>query len=248
MLTLTIEKRILNRRKSVKKEEGAKVKSLEILRKEGKIPAVYYGRKEKSTPILVSRIEFMKVWKQAGESSVISLKGGGEEHDALIKEVDVDPVSGVFRHADFYVVEKGKKLLVNIPLSFIGVSPAVKELGGILVKVVHELKIEAIPKDLPHTIEVDISTLVAFDSRIMAKDLKLTPGVSLAIDPNEVIASVTQPVEEKEEEVAPVDLSQIEISEKKGKEAVEGEEGEGGAGTKDVKEPKKEAAKDAKAN
>lgn len=240
MLTLNIEKRALAFKRGSKEGKGTKVKSLETLRQEGKIPAVYYGRKEKSTPIIISKIEFSKIWKQAGESSIISLKGEGEEHDALIKDIDVDPVSGAFRHADFYVVEKGKKLEVSVPLTFIGVSPAVKELGGILIKVVHQLKIEAIPKDLPHAIEVDISSLVAFDSRIMAKDLVLTSGVTLAIDPNKVIASIAQPVEEKEEEVVPVDLSQIEISEKKGKEIKEGEEGEAGSQSKDDKDQKKE--------
>lgn len=247
MITLNIEKRVLPSKRGAKGEKGAKVKSLETLRNEGKIPAVYYGRKEKSTPILISKIEFSKIWKQAGESSIVSLKGEGQEHDALIKDVDLDPVSSAFRHVDFYVVEKGKKLQVNIPLTFVGVSTAVKDLGGILIKVVHELKIEAIPKDLPHTIEVDISSLVAFDSRITAKDLKLSSGVSLAIGLDEVIASVAQPVEEKEEEVVPVDLSQIEISEKKGKEVKEGEEAEAGTPAKDDKGPKKEA-KDAKAS
>lgn len=238
MLTLNIEERILPSKKG---DKGEKVKSLETLRKEGKIPAVYYGRKEKSTPILISKVEFSKIWKQAGESSIVSLKGKGLEHDALIKEVDLDPVSSVFRHVDFYVVEKGKKLEVSIPLVFVGVSSAVKDLGGILIKVMHELKIEAIPKDLPHKIEIDISSLVAFDSRITAKDLVLPSGVSLAIGPDEVVASVTQQVEEKEEEVVPVDLSQIEISEKKGKEVKEGEEAEAGAPTKDDKGAKKEA-------
>ncbi|MEO8637989.1 MAG: 50S ribosomal protein L25 [Candidatus Taylorbacteria bacterium] len=213
MLTLHLEKR------------DGKIK-LAKLRKGGKLPAVYYGPKEKSTSVSVSATEFKKVWKQVGESSIISLKDGKDEHDALIKDVDVDPVSGVFRHADFYVVEKGKKLQVSVPLVFEGVSPAVKDLGGILVKVIHELKIEAIPKDLPHTILVNISSLSAFDSRIQAKDLQLPTGVSLVINPDDVIASVAQPREEKEEEVVPVDLSQIEISEKKGKEEKEGEEGE----------------------
>ena len=198
-------------------EKRDKSQKLDNLKKAGKMPAVFYGRKEKSTPISVSQADFQKIWKKAGEFSIVDLMGKDEEHETLIKDVDIDPVSGSLRHADFYVVEKGKKLQVSVPLVFTGIAPAVKELGGILVKVIHELKIEAQPKDLPHTIEVDISSLSNFKSVVLAKDIKLTQGVSLVIGADEVVASIAEPVEEKEEEAAPVDLSQIENSLKKGK-------------------------------
>ena len=94
-------------------------------------------------------------------------------------------------------------------------------MGGTLVKVMHEIEIEALPKDLPHNIKVDISSLINFDSQILAKDITLPQGVSLKIKPEEVIASVYETKEEVEE-VAPVDLSSIEVQ-KKGKEAKEGE-------------------------
>lgn len=208
MLTINIEKR-------------DKTQKLETLRKAGKLPAVYYGRKEKSTPISVAHAEFLKVWKKAGESSIIELKGLGDVHEALIKEVDVHPVTGIPRHADFYVVEKGKKLKVKVPVEFVGVAPAVKDLGGILVKVLHEIEIEATPRDLPKDIQVDISSLTTVESVIAAKDLKLPAGVELAVGPEEIVASVAVAKEEVEE-VAPVDLSAIEV-EKKGKEVKEGE-------------------------
>ncbi len=216
MLTINFEKR-------------DKTQKLEALRSAGKLPAVFYGRKEKTTSITVPAAEFLKVWKAAGESSVVELKGLGEEHQALIKDIDKDPVTDVIRHADFYVIEKGKKLKVKVPLEFDGVSPAVKELGGILVKVLHTLEIEALPKDLPSRVHVDIAPLVAFDSQIHARDLKLPEGVSLVQDAEDVVASVAQPVEEKEEPVAAPDLSAIEV-EKKGKKEEEGAEGAAPAG------------------
>jgi large subunit ribosomal protein L25 len=197
---------------------------LGTMRKGGKVPAVFYGPKEKSTPIFVKEVEFKKVWKDAGESSIIILKNGEEEHEALIQEVDLNPVTDTPRHIDFYVIEKGKKLEVSVPLVFVGVSGAVKDLAGILVKVLHELPIEALPKDLPHDIEVDISALTALDSQILAKDLKIPAGVELKIEPEEVIAAIAVAKEEVEE-VAPADLSSIEVVGAKGKEAVEGEEG-----------------------
>jgi large subunit ribosomal protein L25 len=202
----------------------------EAVRKSGKIPAVFYGKKEPSTPISINSIDFKKVWKEAGESSVISLETPNGVVESLIHEVEFDPLSGAAIHADFYVFEKGHKVQVEVPLEFEGVSPAVKDLGGILVKVIHALKIEAMPKDLPHNVVVDISGLIDFSSQILAKDVVLPNGVELLENPEEVVALVSAPREEKEEEVAPADLSQIEV-EKKGKdeEATEGEGGEAAA-------------------
>ena len=197
--------------------------SLNVLRKSGQMPAVFYGPKDPSTPIKVSLVDFKKAWKTAGESTVVSLEGDGIDADVLIHQVDLDPVTDVAIHADFYAIEKGKKLSVDVPLEFIGVAPAVKDLGAVLVKVLHEVEIEALPKDLPHTLQVDISSLINFDSTLTAADIKLPAGVALKIKPEDVIASVYEPKEEVVE--VPVDLSAIEV-EKKGKEAKEGEEGE----------------------
>jgi large subunit ribosomal protein L25 len=196
--------------------------SLDFLRKSGKIPAVFYGPKEPSTPIKLGVADFKKAWKTAGESTVVSLEGSSIDADVLIHDVALDPVTDMPIHVDFYAIEKGKKLSVNVPLEFIGISPAVKDLGAVLVKVAHEIKIEALPKDLPHKLEVDISTLIGFDSVLTANDIKLPDGVILKVKPEEVIASVYEPKEEIVEET-PVDLSAIEV-EKKGKEAKEGEE------------------------
>ena len=210
MITLTAEKR------------DQKV-DLEALRKGGKIPAVFYGPKEKATSVTISTKDFIKAFKQAGESSVVILKEGGNEHETLIHEVDVHPITGAPRHADFYVIEKGKKVKVAVPLVFEGVSPAVKDLAGILVKVIRELEIEAAPRDLPHEVKVDISTLTELTSVIMAKDIKLPATVTLIEKPDEIVASISVAKEEVEE-VKPIDMSTIEVA-KKGKEAKEGEEG-----------------------
>ena len=183
------------------------------------------------TPITISKSEFKKVWKEAGESSVIDLVGKDIEAEALIYDIDRDPVTDEPRHADFYVFEKGKKIEIAVPLEFIGIAPAVKDMGGTLVKVLHELEIEALPKDLPHNIRVDISSLLNFDSQILAKDIKLPQGVVLVTKLEEVVASVYETKEEVEE-VVPVDLASIEVQ-KKGKEAKEGEGAEAEDGVKE---------------
>lgn len=202
---------------NIKAEKREKVgKKADSLKKAGLIPAVFYGHKKESTPIQVNKVDFLKMWRNAGESTVIKLSLPEGEVEALIKEVDFEPLTGEPRHADFYVFEKGHKIEVEIPLEFVGVSPAVKDLGGTLMKVLHELKIKADPSNLPHEIEVDISSITELDGQILAKEIKLPTGVELIENPEEVVATVAAPKEEKEEESAPADLSSIEV-EKKGK-------------------------------
>ena len=226
MLSLTAEKRDSSHK-------------LEALRAAGKMPAVFYGPKEASTSITLSAKDFIKVWKKAGESSVVILKdAAGAEHETLIHEVDVHPLSGEPRHADFYVIEKGKKVEVSVQLTFSGVAPAVKDLGGILVKVHREIEIEAAPRDLPHDLVVDISKLVELTDVIKAKDLVLPRGVELKINPEEVIASIAVAKEEVEEAPAAIDMSAIEV-EKKGKEEKEGEAGAEAAPAADAKKAEK---------
>ena len=212
--------------------------SVKALRQASQVPAVFYGPKEPSTPIKMSLVDFKKAWKTAGESTVVSLEGNGIDAEVLIHDVDLDPVTDVPIHVDFYAIEKGKKLSVDVPLEFTGVSPAVKDLGAVLVKVLHDIEIEALPKDLPHKLEVDISGLLNFDSVITAMDIKLPEGVTLKVKPEEVVASVYEPKEEVAE-AAPVDLTAIEV-EKKGKEAKEGEAGAEPAATPEAKVEKKD--------
>lgn len=199
---------------SLEKRDGGANKA----RNEGFIPGVFYGPKAEATSVSVSEAEFMKVWRKAGESSVITLTGVGEDHDALIHDVSTDAVTDKVTHVDFYVIEKGKKVEVSVPLEFVGEAPAVKTLGGSLIKVMHELEIEAMPKDLPHAIEVDISALVDFEAQIKVSDIKLPSGVTAKADADEVVALAQPAKEEVEEEASgPIDMSAIEISDQKGK-------------------------------
>jgi large subunit ribosomal protein L25 len=195
------------------------------LRKAGKVPAVIYGRAEESTPIAVDRKIFEKLFQDAGESTVITLKGLGAEKDALIHEVVFHPVSGEAIHADFYAIQQGQTVTVSVPLEFEGVSPAVKDLGGTLVKVMHELEIEVAPKDLPQYIVVDISSLANIDDKIEVKDLKLPASAKISIDPEEAVALVTM-AEEEPAESAPMDISAIETSVERGKKEEEAEAAE----------------------
>ncbi len=183
-------------------------------RAKGLLPCVYYGPKDTPVSIVTDQTEFLKVLKQAGESTVVALVNGKEEIEVLIHDVSYDPVKGQVIHVDFYVPEKGKTVEVEVPIEFVGVSGAVKDMGGTLVKVLHELEVEAFPKDLPKNVAVDISVLKDLESQILAKDIKLPTGVALITDPEEVVASIS--VTEEEEAAPAADLASIEVA-KKGK-------------------------------
>ena len=143
-------------------------------------------------------------------------------------------MSGEPRHVDFYIIEKGKKIEVSVPIIFAGIAPAVKDLGGILVKVHRELKIEAAPRDLPHEVSADITKLVTLTDVIKAKDIVLSAGVDLKINPEDVIASIAEAKEEVVEAPEAIDMTSIEV-EAKGKEVKEGEEGAAPTGKADAK-------------
>ena len=204
MLTLQVEKRA---------EGGA---SAAVIRRAGSIPGIIYGAHHEATSVSIPSGAFEKILKEAGEASIVSLTGLGETLPTLIHEVDLDPLTNRPRHVDFYAVTKGKKVEVAIPIVFTGASPAV-EAGANLVKVLHEIEVEADPMNLPHNVEVDISALSAIGDRIYAKDIALPSGVALITEPEEVIALVQEVVVEKEEVAAPADIASIEV-EKKGKE------------------------------
>jgi large subunit ribosomal protein L25 len=201
---------------TLKATKRSKVESLALIRSNGMVPAVVYGALVENTSISVSSIDFSKVLKTGGESSAIGLDLEGKKIDVLIHDVQVDPVKGSPIHIDFLAIDMNKPVEVTIPLEFTGVAPAEKSGLGSLVKVLHEVEIKALPKDLPHTITVDISTLEDLTHQIHIKDIVLPTGVTMITAEDEVVALVAAAKEEKEEEAAPVDLSAIEV-EKKGK-------------------------------
>lgn len=219
--------------KAKKRDAGIK---LDALREGGEIPAVFYGAGKETTPISIGTVEFKKVWRDAGESSAVEIGMTGGNVDVLIHEVQVDPVTDEPIHVDFLAIDMKKKIKVKVPLVFEGISNAVKSGIGNLVKVLYEVEIEALPADLPHNLIVDISKLETLKDQVFVSDIKLPSGVVVINNPSDVAASIVEQVEEKEEVVAPVDLSAIEV-EKKGKKE---EEGGDGASTEAAAAPAKE--------
>lgn len=218
---------------TIRKEFGKKNKKL---RKRGYLPGVLYGRYVKATPITLEYKEFENIYKEAGESSLISLKledpdlkNAPQDHVVLIRDAVIHPLRRVFEHADFYQIPMDEEIMISVPLVFVNESPAVKNEGAVLVRNVYELEIRAFPKDLPREISVDLSMLERVDDAILAKDLTLPLGVKSEVKEDFVIALVSSPQAEKlPAEAAPVPpLGEIKTEgEAKREEAAKKKEGE----------------------
>lgn len=169
--------------------------SADVLRKQGIVPAVFYGPKERSTPIAIDARCLERIWKEAGETTIVTLKGVGENKDTLIHDAQFHPVTGKLLHVDFYVLEKGKKVRIKVPLEFVGAAPAEKA-GHIVVKALHEVEIEVASHELPHRLVVEVGKLEKVGDHIVARDIALPESAALLTAPDEVVASVKEFKEE----------------------------------------------------
>lgn len=176
--------------------------SPEDMRASGVMPAIMYGPKEAPIAIAINTREFERTFREAGETTLVKLKGLGEDKDTLIHDVQLHPVTDAPLHADFYVIEKGKKVSLAIPLEFVGAAPAEK-LGHIVVKALHEIEIEVAATEIPQHLEVDLSKLENVGDHIVVSDIKLPASAELQTEADEIVASVTAFVEEKVEASAP---------------------------------------------
>ena len=173
-------------------------KKTNALRRAGFLPAVVYGEEIKSQSISVPYKDFEKAYKEAGESTLLKLDVDGKSYNVLIHDIKNDPIKDTPLHADFYAVRMDKTIRTKVHIEFFGESPAVKNEGGVLVKVMQELEVEALPQDLPHELRVDLSGLLAFKSKLFVKDILLPKGVKILADQDEIIVLVETPRSEEE--------------------------------------------------
>lgn len=187
----------------------------QALRSADKIPAVYYSAGKEVVKIIVSLRDFVKVFKEAGETSAVTLVIADKKVSTLIHDVQRNPVNGFVEHVDFLVIDMKKEIEVPVPIEFEGVSPAEKGGLGTVVKSLHEVEVRALPDAMPHALHVSLESLENLDSQIRVSDIVLPKGVTIITDGEEIVASVAAFVEETEDST-PIDLSAIEV-EKRGK-------------------------------
>ncbi len=181
-------------------------KTTNRVRADGMIPAVVYGPKQPNTSVMVERITFEKLFKTAGEATIITLKGLAKPVDVLVHDVDFNPTRGGIQHIDFYAMESGKEMTVHVPLEFVGES-AIEKIGGMVSKIMHEVEVTCLPDNLPAHITVDISVLTEAEQKIHVSELAIPKGVTMVTEGTEVVAlaeagRVAEP--ESEPEVAEV--------------------------------------------
>jgi len=203
---------------NVREIKGRKTKEL---RTENIIPAVVYGHGMESLSIHVSLFDFEKVFKQAGESSLIDLKiEGQDDRKVLVHAIQYHPLTDKIDHIDFYQIKEGEKIVVEIGLEFIGTSRAVKDFNGILIHELDKIEVECFPKDLIRSIEVDLSKLAELNDIIRVGDLKVPENIKILSDlESSVVAIEEHKVKEevKEEGISTLD-SEVEKEEGQKKE------------------------------
>ncbi len=208
------------------KAKQRKEKDSMKLRAQGKAPAVLYGPKTKNLNLEVDLKEFDKVYNEAGESSLISLDVGGQKEKflVLIHDIQFDALTEKPIHIDFYQPNLKKEVESTVLLVIEGEAPVIKEFGGTLVKKISDIRVKALPQDLPREIKVDISNLKTFEDNIVVKDLPVSSKVKILKDPEEIIITVSAPQKVEEELEKPIEEKEPEVVKKEKEEKVEEKE------------------------
>ena len=212
----------------------AQGKANKRLRRSGIVPGVVYGKGEGSTNVQVEAKTFETLYRAAGRTSVVKfrLPGASRATSGFIKSVQRHPLSGQAIHVDYYLVNLRVEMEVDVPLVFTGEAPAVEETGGTLLHNLSSIHVKALPNDIPHEIEVDVSTLKSLDVAIHVRDLNLNRDlVQVLTDGDTLVATVVPPrVEEEPETVAAVEGEELEGEGAEGAEGGEGADGTGAEG------------------
>jgi large subunit ribosomal protein L25 len=215
----------------VKRERfGRSVKSL---RKQGLVMAELYGRGIENLHLSVNSKDFKKVLHEAGENTLINIVlEDGTKRPVLIYDIQADPIKDNLLQVDFYQVRMDEKIKAKISIEFIGQSEAIKS-GGVLVKSMQEIEVEALPADLPKNIEVNISSIKNIGESIYIKDLKIGKAVTIMVPGETVVATIVDKVTEEEEvkAAAEIKIESVAVeSEEKKIERQSKKDAEGGTG------------------
>lgn len=178
--------------------------NIQTLIKDGILPAVVFGKETASISLSMKKSDFAKVFKEAGESTLIDLviDGETEARPVLVSEMQLDPLSGRTIHVSFHQVQLKEKVIVKVPVVITGESSVVKNGQGVLLTLINEIEIEAFPRDLPKEFEVDISGLTEVGMGIHIHDLKIAETATIKNAPDELVVKIDNLTVEEEPEVA----------------------------------------------
>lgn len=185
-------------------------KAVRKLRREGILPASIYGRGVESVAVQLPYLEARDLMNAHGMNSLINLKLEGEAamRPVVVRKIDQDPVSRQLRHVDFYQVDLKRKISGAVPVHFVGESPAVHELNGVMVHHSDSVEVEALPADMPEALEVSVEGLTELNAHLLVKDIVVPAGVTILTDPEHLLAAVTPPRLQAEDEAEVIEGEQ----------------------------------------
>jgi large subunit ribosomal protein L25 len=193
-------------------------KQVKALRREGKLPAVIYGRHVEPLNITLDARTAQKVLSKVTSSSLVTLVVDGKEYPALVREKQRDFIKGDLLHVDFLAVSLTEKIRATVRIEITGVSPAVKDFNAVLVTNLDELEVECLPGNLPERFVVDISSLTQVGDAIHVRDIVVPQDVRVLNDPDEVVVVATYAKEEEAAVAAGEGMVEPEVIEKGKKE------------------------------
>ena len=185
-------------------------KQVGVIRREGRLPGVMYGHHFDSIPITMDLREASRLLSGASSSSLIYITLEGSEHAALVREKQRDVIRGTLKHVDFQVVSLTEKIRAKVSIDLTGISPAVRDLNGVIVTGSNSLNIECMPQYLPERLVIDISKLVKVGDGIYVRDLPVSEHVQILDNPDEMLIIVTAGTLEEEVEAEVAAVSGIE--------------------------------------
>lgn len=208
-----------NKRQVIGKKVGS-------LRRDGKLPAIVYGHNIGSIPITLDMREVNRSLERLSPSALVIVDIEGEQHYALVRDKQRNPVKGSIIHVDFQAVSLTENVRADVSINLVGEAPAVENFLGILVPSLEQLSIECLPKDLPNRIDVDVSRLEQIGDSILVSDITIPEGVEVLTDPDDVVAVVIAQAEEEVEEVEIEEEEELEpeVVDRGRREEEEGEE------------------------
>jgi len=206
-------------------------KQVKALRREGKLPAVIYGRHTEPINVLLDAHTASLALGKITSSSILTIDVNGTEYAALVREKQRDYIKNRLLHVDFLAVSLDEKLRATVSVQFIGVSLAVKDFNAVMIHNLEQLHVECLPTDLPERIDVDISSMVKIGDGVRVRDVQVSDKVRLLDDPDTMVVVATMPKVEEEVVVAPVEGAvaavagaEPEISVERGKKEEEADE------------------------
>lgn len=165
------------------------------LRKEGQLPANIYGTNFPSQAISLNYVEFKRTFRIVGETGIVYIKTEKDEIPTLITSLQKDPIEGLVLHVDFRKIDLNIKIEAEVPLTFVGIAPAVN-MGGVILTQTDKITVEALPQDIPHHIEIDLSVLKEVGVEIKVADIPVNADYLIKTEQTKVLVSVTAHKEE----------------------------------------------------